>query len=189
MIRNILGASIALAMCGLCQPALASEGTSEGFPPQENYNYYHVPGPDIAADGTAALLGGSEYLFVAGSALTPRASSTTITYPGGGCISSTGDFVLTSLNLPQGAEVIGIRLYYYNNGSASSANVALTSYSGSGGSSDLIFGTASGNTGYLSEFFGPATPLLIDNGGQSYAMLASMGAGLRVCGMRVFYSP
>ena len=189
MIKKMFAASIAVALFGSCLTAFATEATSGGFPPAQNLNYYHMPGADLAADGTTAPAGtGSAYLFLAGSVFTPRASSQTITYPGGGCTNSSSGFVLTSLELPSGAEVFGIRLYYYNNGSAGNVVGALTSYAGDGGSADLIFGTSTANTGYVSEYF-PATSLVIDNGAQSYALLGSTSAGLYLCGIRVFYSP
>lgn len=180
----------AAALFGACLPALATEATTDGFPPAQNLNYYHMPGPDMTADGITAPTGGSDYLFVAGSAFTPRSSSTTVTYPGGGCINASGSYVVTSLELPQGAEISGVRIFYYNNGSANSATAALTSYAGDGGSSDLIFGTTTQNTGFVSEYFMPSSPpLVINNGGQAYALLASTGSGLQLCGMRVFYTP
>lgn len=191
MIKPLLRTSMAFAVAAACVPAMATEGTADAFPAPANLNYHHMPGPDMAADGIAAPSGGgSDYLFVAGSAFTPRRSSITVTYPGGGCVNGSSDYLVTSLELPQGAQVSGVRLFYYNDGTSASANAALTSYTGDGGSNDLIFQTTTQNTGYVSEYFTPAAPpLVIDNGNQAYTLQASTGSGVRLCGMRVFYSP
>ena len=190
MKNRILSVAVAVALFGGCPSAFATEATTDGFPPAQNLNYDHMPGPDMVVDGTNAPAGvAGQYLFVAGSAFTPRNSSATITYPGGGCTNSSGDWVLTSLELPEGAEVLGLRLYYYNNGASGSVAGALTSYTGAGGSTDLILGSSTGSTGYSSEYFPAASSLVIDNGGQSYALLGSAGVNLRLCGIRVFYTP
>ena len=186
--KKILSVAAAVALFGGCPFAFATEAMTDGFPPAQNLNYHHMPGPDMAADGTNAPAGvAGQYLFLAGSAFTPRASDQTITYPAAGCTNSSGGFVVTSLELPDGAEVFGLRLYYYNNGSSGSVSGALSSYTGDGGYTDHILGNSTGNTGYSSEYF-QATSLVIDNS-QSYALLGSTGAGLSLCGIRVFYAP
>lgn len=190
MKKTIMNVAAAVAlMCG-CQSAFATEATTDGFPRPDNLNYHHMPGPDMAADGTTLPAGvAGQYLFVAGSAFTPRRSSQTITYPGGGCTNTSSDWVLTSLELPDGAEVLGLRLFYYNLGSAGSVSGALTSYTGSGGSTDLLVANSTGNTGYSSEYVAATTSLIIDNGAKSYALLGATGSDLRLCGIRIYYSP
>lgn len=188
MIKTILSMTVAAALYSVCLPALATEATSDGFPPAQNLNYYHAPGPDLAADGTAAPAGGNQYLFLAGSAFTPRTSSQSVTYPGAGCTFTDGA-ITTSLELPDGASILGVRLYYYNNAAPGSVSLFLTSYTGDGGLADLVTGSSTQNTGYTSEFFTPPSSLIIDNAGQSYVLTSTMNAGLRLCGMRVFYSP
>ena len=190
MKKKILSIAAAVALLGGCPFAFATEATTDGFPPAQNLNYHHMPGPDMAADGAITPAGvAGQYLFVAGSAFTPRKSGQIITYPGGGCTNTSSDWVLTSLELPDGAEVLGLRLYYYNNGSAGSVSGALTSYTGAGGSSDLLVGTSTENIGYSSEYFPATTPLVIDNFAKSYALLGTTGIDLRLCAIRVFYSP
>ncbi|MEZ5463217.1 hypothetical protein [Dokdonella sp.] len=188
MVKKIPGVVVVAALFGSHFPVFATEATSDGFPPAQNVSYYHAPGPDLASDGSAAPSGGTQYLFLAGSAFTPRTSSQTVSYPGGGC-SFSDNALTTSLELPEGATVQGVRLYYYNNGLPSSVGLFLTAYTGAGGTSDLLTGSSSEDTGYASEYFAASTPLSIDYAGQSYVLTATMNSGQRLCGMRVFYSP
>lgn len=189
MIRNILGASIALATFGLCQAALADEATSDGFPPSQNLSVNHVPGSDQGLDGTTAPLGGgSTYLFVAGSAFTPRTSAQTVTYPGGGCSYSTGALA-TSLELPDFAQIEGVRVYYYSTDASANVGLFLTNYPGDGSADDLLTETSSFGSGYSDEFFDADPALTVDNLSGSYVLTATMEAGTRFCGMRVFYTP
>ncbi len=187
MKKRLMGAAAAVALLA-CQPSFATEAGTEQLPVAQQPGYYHMPGPDLAADGSITPAGfGMTYLFLAGSAFTPRSSNQTITYPGAGCTKSSSDYVVASLELPENTEVYGIRLYYYNNGSTGSVSGALTSYTGDGGSQDLIFGTSTQNTGYVSEYFA-ATSLTIDNYSQSYSLLGKTDVGLALCGIRVFHS-
>jgi len=190
MKMKISGLAIAAALFGTCLPVIASEATSDGFPPAQNLDYTHLPGADQDTDGGAAPLGGNNfYLFVAGSAFTPRTSAQSVTYPGAGCSTSTNG-ITTSLQLPDGAEVQGVRLFYYNNGTPGSAvGLFLTAYTGVGGINDLLTGTSTQTTGYTSEFFAAPSALVIDNANQSYVLTATMGASVRFCGIRVFYIP
>lgn len=178
---------LAAALLGACLSASAMEATSERFPPAQNLSYNHAPGPDMPVDGSTAPLGGNQYLFLAGSAFNPRTSSQLVTYPGAGCSYSDNN-VTTSLELPDGVEILGVRLYYYNNGSPGSVGLFLTAYTGDGGVADLVTGSSLAATGYASDYFVPGSPLFIDNFGQSYALIANMNANQRFCGMRVFYA-
>lgn len=189
MIRKMFAASIALAMFGLCQPALANEATSDGFPRAQNFSVNHVPGSDQDLDGTTAPSGfGSTYLFVAGSAFTPRRSAQMVTYPGGGCSYST-DALTTSLELPDFAEIYGVRVYYYSTNESDNVGLFLTNYPGDGTSDDLLTGTSSFSSGYSDEYFEADPALTVDNLSGSYVLTATMDAGTRFCGMRVFYTP
>ncbi len=188
MIKEIFGAAVAAALVCAGSPAFANEATSDGFPPAQNLSYYNVPGADQATDGVAAPFAGSAYLFLAGSAFTPRTSSQTVTYSGGGC--SYSDAALTtSLELPDNAMIQGVRLFYYSTAPANLVGMFLTRYTGDGSFTDLLTGTSTISTGYASEYFSLPAPVAIDNSGQSYALTATMVAGARLCGMRVFYSP
>lgn len=179
--------SIAAALSCACLPALANEGNSGGLPAAQNLNYTHIPGADQAFDRPSGTLGGDSYLFIAGSAFTPRTSSQTVTYPGAGCSYSTAALT-TSLEMPDGATIQGVRIYYYNITPSAQIDLFLTTYPGNGTSSDLLTGNSTGSSGFSSEYIGFTNPLLIDNFDGAYVLSGTMAAGTRLCGMRVFYS-
>lgn len=188
MIKRILAASVALAIFGACLPAIADEGSPGGSASTQNLNYNNAPGADQNFDGPAAIMGGSAYLFIAGSAFTQRASNQTVTYPGGGC--SYSNFALTtSLELPDAALIEGVRLYYYSASPTDNVSLFMTTYPGDGTSTDVLVSTSTLGTGYASEYFALGTPATIDNFSRSTVLTASMDANTRLCGMRVFYTP
>lgn len=190
MIRILPGISIAVVLGAAWLPALAHESSLDGFSPPQNLNYYDVPGPDLASDDSAAPNGASgTFLFIAGSAFTPLGSTQTVEYSGSGCSTSNGTMT-TSVMLPDGAEVLGFRMYYYNDGTPSNfATVRFQSYTGLGGQATLITGLAGGNTDYESQYFQSTSTLVIDGFNYSYALTASAPSGMRICGVRVQYSP
>ena len=181
--RHKLLAAILLARASLS--VQATEASFDGAEEPGNHVVFHAPGADEA--GLFAPTGAAnDYLFVAGSAFNARTSTQTVTYPGAGCINSTAA-VTTDLQLPQGAEIQGIRTYYYDMASAGSVGTYLTVYDGAGGSSDLLNQDSTLESGYASEYFNLAVPVVVDNLAQSYVLTANMAANLRFCGMRVFY--
>ena len=112
--RHKLLAAILLA--GASLSVQATEASFDGAEEPGNHVVFHAPGADEA--GLFAPTGAAnDYLFVAGSAFNARTSTQTVTYPGAGCINSTAA-VTTDLQLPQGAEIQGIRTYYYDMASA-----------------------------------------------------------------------
>lgn len=189
MIRNVCSVSIAAALFGFCAPSFASEGSSDGFPPAQNFSATHAPGADRDLHGTTVPLGGgNQYLFLSGSAFTPRTSGQTVTYPGGGCAYS-DDALTTSLELPNAALIEGVRVYYYSTSASTSIAMYLTTYQGDGTFSDLLTGSTELSGGYSDEYFDADPALTINNLDGSYVLTALLDAGTRLCGMRVFYTP
>lgn len=188
MFRTIIGTSIAMVLLGTCLPASAAEGSIDGFPPAQNFNYTHLPGADQEIDATTGVTGGSAYLFLAGSAFTPRTSGQTVTYPGGGCSYSNGALT-TSLELPNNAEIHGVRIYYFSPAPAAKVGLFLTTYQGNGSLTDLLTGTTTSSGGYTDEYFSASPALVVNNGSGSYVLTATMDPDTRFCGMRVFYTP
>lgn len=186
MNKYLLGIPAAVALFGVYLPAFASEATSDGFPPSRNLNYTHAPGVDQAIDGTAATTSGNRYLFIAGSVFTPRKSSQSVTYPGGGCIYSS-EAVTTSLELPKNAQVLGVRLFYRNVSESTKVSAYLTSYTGDGLLSDAMNEDSTFDTGYASDYFAFTTPLIIDNYNQGYTLTGATDVNTELCGMRVLY--
>ncbi len=188
MIKSLIGVAIAASLFGAGLPVFATEATAEGFPPAQNLNFYHAPGADQGTDGMAAPMGGTTYLFLAGSAFTPRTSSQSVTYPGGGC-SFSSDYVNTNLELPTNAIIQGVRLYYYSTVATNHAQVILNTYPGDGSFANVLNQSSTLSSGYASEYFPLAAPATVDNLAQSYSLIGSTDTGTRLCGMRIFYSP
>jgi hypothetical protein len=190
-LTKVHGCALAVVMAGCFTAASAMEGqgVSEASPANPTATPMHVPGADAidAASAPSGAAGTTGYLFVAGSAFTPRSSAAPVVYTGAGCINSVSDFVVTDLQLPAGVSVLGIRSYYYNNGQATSVTTALTSYDGAGGFTDQIVANSTLNTGYADEYTGAVTPVVIDNGSLFYLLLATTPVNLQFCGIRVFY--
>jgi hypothetical protein len=190
-LTKVHGCALAVVMAGCFTAASAMEGqgVSEASPANSTAIPMHVPGADnidavLAPSGVA---GTTSYLFVAGSAFTARDSAAPVVYTGAGCINSASNFVVTDLQLPAGASVLGIRSYYYNNGQATSVTTALTSYDGAGGFTDQIVANSTLNIGYADEYTAAAAPVLIDNASLFYLLLATTPVNLQFCGIRVFY--
>lgn len=181
--------ALALAMTACFATAHAAEGNRASEAPMARPSA--LPMSPSGADtlhGVTAPSGVSTngYLFIAGSAFTPRTSSTVVTYTGAGCVSAP-DYVVTDVQLPDGVTVVGIRSYYYNMGQPGTVTAAFTSYDGAGGFTDHVFGSSTLNTGYNDEFFNATTPPVIDNLNNSYVAMGYTGANVSFCGIRVFY--
>ncbi len=147
--------------------------------------------PTEAASQIAATVWSNfQYVFVAGSTFTPRASATTWGYPGAGCVhvAAGGDLFTLPLNLPQGSRIDYLRLYYYDT-SANNSTAWITVYDGAGATVDLISVGSTGNVGYgttLSAYSGH----LVNNASNSYVLnwrANQTGTTMRLCGMRVAY--
>jgi hypothetical protein len=137
---------------------------------------------------------GEEFLRVAGSNFVPRDSTTTYSYSGGGCTqrnSSTGDSWFTyDVQIPDGAVIDFLRLYYFDSDTAFDVNSELWAFDGAGGVSLIAEADSTGSPGYSSagsNFFSH----VVDSLNQSLVVVVSIptGAGsqLRNCGVRLRY--
>lgn len=132
------------------------------------------------------------YLHVAGSTLRPRNSISTWASSGdGGCIYATanpGIVYNLDLQLPMGARIDYLRIYYYDT-SASDSNAWVTIYNDSGGLTDITSVSSSGTSGYgtnLSAYIGH----VVNNSDYSYVLNWRPnvdGNTNRLCGLRVAY--
>lgn len=185
-IRQRLVAAILLA--SICAPAMSADGVSDTTAPQGEIGYHDVFGADeVARSETSPEAAVERYLFIAGSAFNARLSTQTVTYPGAGCTYS-DKAVTTDLQLPDGAQMLGVRTYYYNDGEPTRrVTTFLSTYDGLGGVTDLLSVGSTGTAGYHSEYFALASPVTVDNINKSYVLSAMMDTNLRFCGMRFFY--
>lgn len=188
---------------GYVGPVVESDGAAippsgEGEPlDPELFN----PSGELQPDDNAYTGAGTEavnagwsnfyYLYVAGSALRPRISSVEWTSTGnGGCMYTNGyTWSNVDVQLPEGARVDYLRLYYYDT-NANNSIAWLTSYDGAGGYDDMVNVYSDSNTGYgttLSEYLGE----VVDTVGKSYLLnwnpYSAIDGTLQVCGLRVAY--
>lgn len=154
------------------------------------------------ADDGAAGLSGTEsepnwsdfhYYFAAGSVLKPRDSAVNWASDGsGGCIylSSGNSNVIVNLplDLPDGARIDYLRLYYYDT-SAENSSAWITIYDGQGGLDDVTSVASTGNSGY-----GTTPSVLVEHvvNSEDYSYVLNwrpkvIGNTMRLCGLRVAY--
>lgn len=130
----------------------------------------------------------------AGSNFVPRDSTVAFSYGGGGCLqrnSNTGDSWFTlDLQLPDGAEIDFLRVFYYDADATYNINSELWAFDGAGGTTLIAEADSSGSPGYSSagsDFFSH----IVNNTNQSLVIVASIqggvGASLKLCGVRVRY--
>lgn len=158
------------------------------------------PEKGLAAPATAANLRGEAvpedfsinfaYFHAAGSSLTPRDSSTGWIYQGTGCVSANGgnDIFSMHLDLPEGARIDYLRLYYRDT-SANSSTAWITTYDAAGGFNDLTSVTSSGAAGYGTAL-SPFVNHVVNNAARAYVLNwqpNQTGASMQLCGLRVAY--
>jgi len=150
-----------------------------------------APAAHANAEIAAADWSAFYYEFIAGSTLRPRGSATTWASSGqGGCVYAVdGQEVFNvPLDLPQGARIDYLRLYYYDNG-ASNSTAWITTYDGIGGLSDQVRVDSADTTGYGSTL-SPYVGHIVDNINNSYVLNwrpSVAGSSMMLCGLRVAY--
>ncbi len=130
------------------------------------------------------------YSFVAGSTMLPRDSSTTWSYGGYGCVvvPSGGNYLIQHLDIPSGARIDYLRIFYYDT-SSSDSTAWITSYDAQGNHDDMISVSSSGTGGYdtaLSDYLGE----VVDTFNNSYVLLYipdDNTSNMKLCGLRVAY--
>jgi hypothetical protein len=130
------------------------------------------------------------YTFVAGSSLRPRDSSSGWRYPGVGCVYiNNGNQLMTiDLNIPTGARIDYLRLYY-RDASASNSTAWVTNYNGAGAFTDLTSVSSAGNSGYGTTL-SPFVNHVVNNASRSYSLnwqANQTGTSMQLCGLRVAY--
>jgi hypothetical protein len=130
------------------------------------------------------------YAFVAGSSLRPRDSSSGWRYPGVGCvyINNGNQLMTVDLNIPTGARIDYLRLYYRDT-SASNSTAWITNYDGAGAFTDLTNVASTGNSGYGTTL-SPLVSHVVNNASRSYSLnwqANQTGTSMQLCGLRVAY--
>lgn len=178
---------------GAALPALAGEGPEGDAAP--------APGPavpgaadevELQLDPDAAEEVVTLFKFTAGSSFHARESTTTYSYGGAGCTyrTSSNGFLVSDLQLPEGAEIDFVRLYYYDNNTEQDADLYLYEYDGQGGFTEIRHLAPTGSPGYSSVGSGFFS-YVVNNTSASLGLVAGTGSAnnnsVRICGVRLRY--
>jgi hypothetical protein len=131
-----------------------------------------------------------EYVRTAGIQFTPRNSAETYAYAGYGCMyqtSGSGDYI-TPLNIPDGAVLKYLRIYY-NDTSASNITAFLTKYDPAVGYTDITSVLSSGSAGYGTSLSAEMNEV-VDTTNHAYVLIWRPGTSSsanQFCGTRVAY--
>ncbi|MCI0398352.1 MAG: hypothetical protein L0332_26455 [Chloroflexi bacterium] len=119
-------------------------------------------------------------------------SSNTWAYDGGGCFHRTGGSTWwdTDLQLPDGAEIDYLRVYYYDMNGTTDAETILFQFDDIGGNVQLASAAGSGTPGYSSAGSGFFSHF-VDNTDHSYVLRIDFNGAttsdLRICAVRIRY--
>lgn len=130
----------------------------------------------------------------AGSNFRPRDSEVSFSYLGAGCVqrdTNVGDSWFTvDLQVPDGAIIDFLRVYYYDNDGTYNINSELWAFDGAGGTTLIAEADSSGTPGYSSAGSGFFSHT-VDNLNESLVVVASIqggvGSDLALCGIRIRY--
>ncbi len=111
----------------------------------------------------------------------------------GGCLISSFPSVVynVDIQLPQGARIDYLRIYYYDS-SPTNANGWVTTYDGAGHYTDIAFVTSANAAGYGTNLSSGPIGHTVDNHNNAYVLNwrpNSIGSSQMLCGFRVAYYP
>jgi hypothetical protein len=126
---------------------------------------------------------------------TPAFSDMQYRYDTGGCMYRTGgpsyDHTAHTVQLPEGAEITYLRLYFYDMDAANNAVAQLMSYDGNGGLNLIDAVQSEGTPGRSSVGSGLPLSYVVHNADEALALWLyfgeSTGNTLRLCGVRIQY--
>lgn len=134
----------------------------------------------------------SYYKFISANTFVPYNDDMTYSYGGGGCVYRTGGtrFANHSLELPQGAEIDYLRIYFYDNDGEYNPGVHLYAYDGSGAHDEIAHVASTGTPGQSSEV-SDYFSYFVDNEAEALTLILDYSlagnSNVRVCGVRVRY--
>ncbi|NCT69124.1 MAG: hypothetical protein GXC76_15965 [Rhodanobacteraceae bacterium] len=183
--KSMLCAVIALIGLGSSAGAQESSSGPHGAP---SITFQHLPGADDMPAAVTSPHATDRYLFVPAAAFVRRSNADSLVNTGNGCIYTNGWVLNADLQLPAGALVHGVRVYYHVPGATGSVTTWLTRYDGAGTFADLMGPVTTNTGGYYSQYFALTPEETIDPFTYSYALNPHMeGTDVKVCGVRVFY--
>jgi hypothetical protein len=133
------------------------------------------------------------FKFIAGSNFHPREATTTHSYGNAGCLykTSTSGYLVSDLQLPQGAEIDLVSLYFNDTNANYNAEVWLYAYDGLGGFTEIAHVASIGSPG---QNFANSALIshIVDNSTESLGLVVGTGSAndssVRICGVRVRYN-
>lgn len=132
------------------------------------------------------------YKFIAGSNFHSREATTTYNYGNAGCLyrTSTSGYLVSDLQMPQGAEIDLVSLYFNDTNVNYNAEVWLYAYDGLGGFTEITHVASIGTPGQTSADSAIVSHI-VDNSVESLGVVVGTGSAndssVRICGVRVRY--
>ena len=133
------------------------------------------------------------FKFIGASAFTPISSDMAYGYGGAGCIYRTGgtEFTDHTLQVPQGAVIDYLRVFFYDNDPVNNAEAIIWSYDGAGNSYRVTKVGSAGTPGWSSA--GTVEPFTYAANNRNETLIlrldyeAATSENLQICGVRVRY--
>ncbi len=132
------------------------------------------------------------FKFLSANTFVPYDDDMTYNYHGAGCVYRTGgtSFSEHDLQLPDGAEIDFLRVYFYDNDAANNAAAHLFAFDAAGGFTSIASAASSGTPGQSSSGSGFFS-YIVDNVSRALSLRLDYGGGtnsnLRICGVRLRY--
>jgi hypothetical protein len=133
------------------------------------------------------------FKFISANTFVPYDDDMTYVYSSGGCMSRTGggNYTEHTLQLPEGAEIDYLRVYFWDNDATHNATAYLFAYDGKGHSTSIASVSSSGQAAsYRSEGSGYFSHT-VDNLNEALSLSLYYGGAttddLKICGVRIRY--
>jgi hypothetical protein len=169
-------------------PLPAQNQTEPGAAADEN----PVDGQGNSPQGPQATF---SYYYVSGATLLTRDSATGRDYSGTGCsytVGGTDRIMNTELDLPDGAVIKYLRLYYNDTSAADDVRGYITSYEAGNSTNDLTSVSSTGSAG-IGTSLSPEITHTVSNSSFAYVLIGwpdISASTVQVCGLRVaYYAP
>ena len=132
------------------------------------------------------------YKFIPANTFVPYDDDMTYAYYGAGCVYRTGGsrFANHTLQLPQGAEIDYVRIFFYDSNDTYNAGVYLYAYDGYGALTQIAHVASTGTPGQSSAGSGFFS-YFVDNEAEALSLTLDYGLGgnstVQICGVRIRY--
>lgn len=131
--------------------------------------------------------------FISANTFVPYSDNMTYYYYTSGCMVRTGggNYTDHTLQLPQGAEIDYLRVYYYDNDPDHNATAYLYAYDGYGNNTFIASATSSGASAVYTSIGSDFFSYTVDNVNEALSLSLYYGnattSSLRICGVRIRY--